>query len=397
MITARILDLDDRVIKKEFDRIKVDKRGIDIMLPKSMFYVLKLEGLTSVCANVIKQQMLSNGGEVAVSRGAIDSSAKKSDCVIMGTLKQFQELIRKLKVQPWGLREVSEKIKDVLDKTLQKTFDIKWGNFRLKFGRKTRIMGILNVTPDSFSDGGKFFQLDNSLMQAERLEQDGADIIDIGGESSRPGAKSVSVNEELKRVIPVIKKIRKKIKIPISIDTRKSEVAKEAIEHGANIINDISGMNYDANMVNVAKNNNVPVILMHMKGNPSTMQVEPGYKDVVSEIYDYFEKTIKRAVKNGIDYKKIIIDPGIGFGKRLEDNVEILKRLREFRSLGCPVLVGPSRKSFIGEILKNSTNERLNGSLASCACAIMNGADIVRVHDVLEVHELVKIVDSIIR
>jgi len=397
MITARILDLDDNVIKKEFSKIKVDKRGINIMLPKSRFYVLKLEGTTSVCANVIKQQMLSGGGEVAVGRGAIDSSAKKSDCLIMGTLKQYQSLIQKLKLQPWGLSEVSEKIRDVLDKTNQKQREIKWGNHRLKFGRKTHIMGVLNVTPDSFSDGGKFFRIDDAVKQAQNLEQDGADIIDIGGESSRPGAEAVVVSEELRRVIPVIKKIRKKIKALISIDTRKSKVAEEAIKEGANIINDISGLHYDSNMVKVVRKYDVPVIIMHIKGIPRTMQINPRYEDVISQIYDYFEKAVEKAVKCGIDYKKIIIDPGIGFGKRLEDNIAILKRLREFKSLGQPILVGPSRKSFIGAILKKSVDKRLNGSLASCACAIMNGADIVRVHDVAEVYELVKVLDGIVK
>ena len=397
MITARVLDLNNEVIKKEFGRIKVDKRGVDIMLPKSRFYLLKLEGTTSVCANVIKQQMLSGGGEVAVGRGAIDSSAKKSDCLIMGTFKQYQSLIYKLKLQPWGLSEISEKIKDILNKTNQKQCEIKWGSSRLKFGRKTHIMGVLNITPDSFSDGGKFFRIDDAVKQAQKLEQDGADIIDIGGESSRPGAEAVTVNEELKRVIPVVKRIRKKIKTLISIDTRKSKVAEEAIKEGANIINDISGLHYDSGMVKVAGEYDVPVIIMHIKGTPRTMQINPNYEDVISQIYGYFEKAIERAVKCGIDYKKIIIDPGIGFGKRLEDNTAILKRFREFRSLGRPLLVGPSRKSFIGAILKKSADKRLNGSLASCACAIMNGADIVRVHDVVEVYELVKVIDRIVR
>jgi dihydropteroate synthase len=229
------------------------------------------------------------------------------------------------------------------------------------------------------------------------MEKEGADIIDIGGESTRPNAKFVKEEEEIRRVIPVIKNLNRKIKIPISIDTRKSKVAREAIEHGASMVNDISGLNWDSKMIKVIRDYKVPVVIMHIKGTPQTMQKNPKYNDVISEIYDYFLKAIEKALKNGIKKEKIIIDPGIGFGKLLKHNIEILKRLIEFKSLGYPILIGTSRKSFIGQLLNLPVDRRLNGSLASSAVSIMNGADILRVHDVRQTKELAKVIDSIIR
>jgi dihydropteroate synthase len=315
----------------------------------------------------------------------------------MGTFAQCLHLIEKLKLQPLGLKEVARKIEQVLTQFNQDKLLISWDGYRLKFHQKTLIMGILNLTPDSFSDGGKFLKKEDALRHAQEMEKEGADIIDVGGESTRPGARTVSLKEELRRVIPLIRELRKKIRIPISIDTRKAKVAKEAIENGANIINDVSALRYDPDMFRVAKKYRVPIIIMHMKGTPRSMQNSPQYRDVISEIYAFFEKTIQKMVQEGIDENKIIIDPGIGFGKTLEHNLQILRRLREFKSLGRPILVGPSRKSFIGQILNLPVDRRLNGTLASCACAIMNGADILRVHDVREVVELTKVVDKLVR
>ncbi|HDM08739.1 MAG TPA: dihydropteroate synthase [Candidatus Omnitrophica bacterium] len=274
---------------------------------------------------------------------------------------------------------------------------ISWDGCRVTFGPRTFIMGILNITPDSFSDGGKYLDISKAVDRAMEMVDQGVDIIDIGGESTRPGAKSVSVDEELQRVIPVITAIRKKINIPLSIDTQKAEVAKQAIKAGADIINDVSALRFDPMMAEVVRKFNVPVILMHMKGRPRTMQRAPKYGDVVSEIYNFLANRIEWAKQRGIDEDKIIIDPGIGFGKTLEHNLEILRRLREFRSLGRPILIGTSRKSFIGMILNLPPQERLNGTLASCALAIANGADILRVHDVKEVKELAKVMDRLVR
>lgn len=260
---------------------------------------------------------------------------------------------------------------------------------------KTKIMGILNVTPDSFYDGGKYLDVKKAVEHAIEMSKY-ADIIDIGGESSRPGADQVPAEVELKRVIPVIKEISKRIDVKISIDTTKSIVAEEAINAGASIINDISGLRFDEKMADVAAKYDANVVLMHMKGTPKTMQLNPYYDDVIGEILSFLKERIDFAVAKGIKKEKIIIDPGIGFGKQVEDNLNIIKNLSKFKILNCPILIGTSRKSFIGALTNNiPPEERLEGTIASNVIAIMNGADIVRVHDVKEIYKAIKIADAV--
>ncbi|MEK6732696.1 MAG: dihydropteroate synthase [Candidatus Omnitrophota bacterium] len=266
-----------------------------------------------------------------------------------------------------------------------------------KFGSRTYIMGILNVTPDSFSGDGIYQDADKAVETGERLVQEGADIIDIGGESTRPGAQSVTIEEEIKRVIPVIEKLSKKIKAPISIDTAKSEVARQALDSGASIVNDITGLESDPEMVYIIREFNAKVVLMHIKGTPQTMQNSPEYGNLIKEIKEELRRIIDKAILNGIKKENIIIDPGIGFGKTLKHNLEILNRLSEFKELGMPVLVGPSRKSFIGKITGAEPDNRVFGTAGAVAIAIENGADIVRVHDVKEIKQAVMIADAIIR
>ena len=261
--------------------------------------------------------------------------------------------------------------------------------------RNTLIMGILNVTPDSFSDGGKFIHLGKALSQAQSMEKNGADIIDIGGESTRPGATPVSLEEEINRTIPVIEAIRKFSNISISIDTYKSEVAEKALLAGADFINDISGLTFDSRMIRIVNNFDVPVVLMHIKGTPRNMQTNPTYIDVIKELLDFFSLQIQKALDFGIKKEQIIIDPGIGFGKQLNDNFILIQRLKEFSGLGFPILIGPSRKSFIGLTLDVPSGDRLEGTLASISASILNGASIVRVHDVKEVKRAVVITDKI--
>ena len=261
--------------------------------------------------------------------------------------------------------------------------------------RDTLIMGILNVTPDSFSDGGKFIHLDKALSQAQYMEKNGADIIDIGGESTRPGAISVSVKEEINRTIPVIEEIRKFSNISISIDTYKSEVAEKALLAGADFINDISGFTFDSRMMKIVKKFDVPVVLMHIKGTPQDMQTNPTYIDVIKDLLEFFSFQINKALDFGIKKVQIIIDPGIGFGKQLNDNFILIRRLKEFSELGFPILIGPSRKSFIGLTLDSPPEYRLEGTLAAVSAGILNGASIVRVHDVKEVKRTVIITDKI--
>ncbi|MCA9731471.1 MAG: dihydropteroate synthase [Deferribacteres bacterium] len=268
-------------------------------------------------------------------------------------------------------------------------------HYMFQFGGPTRVMGILNVTPDSFSERENNMDERAAIDKGIAMEADGADIIDVGGESTRPGAVQVTEAEELKRVIPVIEGLASDVRIPLSIDTYKAPVAEAAIQAGATIVNDISGMQFDPGMAEVVKHYTVPIVIMHIKGRPHEMQVNPTYENLMDETYMYFEDRITAAVEAGISRELIIIDPGIGFGKRLWDNYEILQRLQEFRGLGCPVLVGPSRKSFIGKALDLPVEERLEGTAAAVTAAVLAGSHIVRVHDVKEMLRVVQIADLI--
>ncbi len=259
--------------------------------------------------------------------------------------------------------------------------------------RTPLVMGVLNVTPDSFSDGNRYMSGGDALNRVKRLIHEGTDIIDIGGESSRPGSRPVDIDEELRRVIPVIKATRTFSDIAISVDTTKSEVARQALREGADFINDISALRFDREMVSVLKDTGAPVILMHMQGTPQTMQTSPQYDNCVQEIFDFFAERIDFCLAGGLSKAQLVIDPGIGFGKRLEHNLLLLKNLRRFRALGCPVLIGTSRKSFIGLAsgVDREPYRRVGGSVASSIIALMNGADIVRVHDVMETVEAVRV------
>jgi dihydropteroate synthase len=273
---------------------------------------------------------------------------------------------------------------------------LEWPGYTLDFSEKTCIMGVLNVTPDSFSDGGLHFDPAKAVSHAMKLAEDGADIIDIGGESTRPGSNAVSLDEELRRTIPVIKALSSKIKVPISIDTYKAEVAQRAIDAGASLVNDISGLRFDPGLAKVAASSEVPVIIMHIKGRPRDMQSNPVYEALIPEIMDYLRASIRIAVDAGIDEKRIIIDPGIGFGKTFEHNLHILNRLDEFAAFQKPIAIGVSRKAFIGKILGGvPADERMEGTAAAVAISILNGAHIVRVHDVKEMARVAKVADAI--
>ena len=255
-------------------------------------------------------------------------------------------------------------------------------------------MGILNVTPDSFSDGGLYRNVPEAVAQAERMIEAGADIIDIGGESTRPGSESVSLQEEMGRVLPVLDMLLAK-GVELSVDTIKPELAQEALKMGASIINDISGLQYNTLIAEYVATYDAKLVIMHMKGVPKTMQVDPGSKDIISEITDFFKEQIKIALRKGIKEENIILDPGIGFGKQLEDNIRILRELKKFKNLGFPLLIGASRKSMIGAICDAEVEQRLPGSLAIACVAAQRGANIVRVHDVAETIQALKIIEHI--
>jgi len=285
-----------------------------------------------------------------------------------------------------------------------KTFNLSWGDdYNLELGKRTRIMGVLNVTPDSFSDGGNFFRHEDAVAQGEKMAEDGADIIDIGGESTRPFSEEVSVEEEARRVLPVIEKLAGRVSVPISIDTTKAGIARQALDAGASIINDVSSLRFDPDMAGVASEYNVPVILMHIRGTPKNMQVSPEYEDLIGEIRMFFKDAIDRAEKSGIARSKLIIDPGIGFGKTVDHNLCLIRHLHEFSNLGLPILIGTSRKAFIRNILKDKDSKDMDpalpevetGTQASVAASVLYGAHIVRVHNVANTYATIKIIDAI--
>ena len=282
--------------------------------------------------------------------------------------------------------------------------NIVWGSHRLELGKQTRIMGVVNITPDSFSDGGKFFETDAAVAQGMKLAEDGADILDIGGESTRPFSDPVSAEDETRRVVPVIEALADRVSIPISIDTTKADVARRALDAGASIVNDISALRLDPQLAEVTARANVPLIVMHMLGTPKTMQVEPVYDDVVGDIKSFLADAIDRAVENGVRRDRIIIDPGIGFGKTIEHNLVLIQNLKAFDELKAPILIGPSRKAFIRNLLKDDEDSPdirpdlpvvETGTQAAVSTASLNGAHIVRVHDVARTVATLRIIDAI--
>ncbi len=379
--------------KVYMEKIGVMDEGIDFMSPKALFIPILLHNIDIRGANIIKQEMLAAGGDAAISKDAILLSREFSDVLLLGTLRQYDHLLKKMRMQPFGLAPAAAEIESILLKLREnrKMKKMKCGDFLLDF-EKPLIMGILNVTPDSFSDGGRFFKKEAALKRAKKMIKEGADIIDIGGESSRPGSLPVSQDEEERRTVPIIREL-KEIEIPISVDTCKGEVAEKALAAGASMVNDITALS-DEKMVDVVKENDVPIILMHKKGEPADMQKDPVYDDVIFEIKEFLSGRIEYAENCGLSKDKIIIDPGIGFGKTTKHNLEILKNLKRFESLGKPVLVGASRKNFIGETLNLPLSDRLEGSLAVAVYALMNGANILRVHDVMETKRVARMVSA---
>lgn len=273
---------------------------------------------------------------------------------------------------------------------------LKWKGYELPFHKRTLIMGILNITPDSFFDGGWYYDTERAIARAKEMVKQGADIIDVGGESTRPGAKPVQDEIELSRILPVIRRLVKEIAIPISIDTYKSGVAVRALREGAAMVNDISGFHFDPQMPQVVAEFQVPVVVMHTAGRPETMQQEARYKELLNDIIAYLEEALLLGYAAGISPEKLIIDPGLGFGKTLADNLRLLRELHRFQILDNPIMIGASRKSFIGKVLDLPLEERLEGSLAAAAIAIFNGANIIRTHNVKETRRVARMVDAIL-
>lgn len=374
--------------------VGVDPTGVKLMEGKTLHLNLKIEEIDPRIANILKQEMLSLGGDVAVDRRGLDCSNKQTGALLMGTQKHFEKLILKLEQYP-DLGALRQSIKEAIKNISRTYYSLRCRKQKLALGKRTLLMGVLNMTPDSFSDGGVFFDKEKAISRGLAMVEEGADIIDIGGESTRPGSKPVELEEELHRVIPVIEALEKKVDVPISIDTYKSAVAQRAVEAGAQIINDISGLHFDPNLAHVAARADTPLVLMHIRGTPETMQKDVHYSSLFADILRCLKDSIHIAESAGIDSGQIVIDPGIGFGKTIEDNLLILKHLYEFRILGKPILLGTSRKNFIGKILNAEVMDRLEGTLASIAIAVLNGAHILRSHDVLEAKKVIAVADAV--
>lgn len=382
--------------ERELTAIKADPFSIRNLGPKMLHRLILVEGVGCEEGNILKQEILAIGGDAAVTRGTPDGGALKSSVILIGTEKQLRRLCSALQHHPLGFSILAAEIIKLLDAEANppKTWQI--GNRVLDFSRRGCVMGILNVTPDSFSDGNRFFDVERAVERALEMEAEGADIIDIGGESTRPFAPPVDDDEELKRVMPVIERITGLLKIPVSIDTYKSVVAREAIASGAEIVNDISALTFDERMAGVVAGTGAGLVLMHTRGKPSEMQKDTAYGSIIAEISASLKKHIAMAESAGIAAERIVIDPGIGFGKSPEGNLEILRRLAEFSVLGRPIMVGISRKAFIGKVLDREVDERVFGSAAAVAIATANGASIFRVHDVKEMRDVVDMATALV-
>ena len=374
--------------------VGADETGIKLMERKMLHLNLRVEDIPPRTANILKQEMLSIGGDAAVDKQGLDCSVNRVNTILMGSRRQFEKLALKLDQYP-SLHSFKQDLEDTLKNTVKSHFSLRCREKTCLLGKQTLVMGILNITPDSFSDGGLFFDRDKAVTQGLRMVEEGADCLDIGGESTRPGSKPVDPEEEIRRVIPVIESLSKKVDVPISIDTRKSVVAKRAIDAGARMINDISGLHFDPELAKTAAREDVPIILMHIRGIPETMQKDIQYDSLFSDILRYLKESIRMAESAGVDPGQIIIDPGIGFGKTLRDNLLIIRNLSEFRVLGKPILLGTSRKTFIGKILNSEVEGRLEGTLSSVVAGVLNGAHIVRCHDVLPAKKAIAIADAI--
>ncbi|OQX88147.1 MAG: dihydropteroate synthase [Candidatus Omnitrophica bacterium 4484_70.2] len=403
----QISDLSE--VERLMSDIGVSEEGRKIMAPKAVFRAFKIKNVSAKAANIIKQEMLSLGAEAAVDRKILFNE-KETDIIIVGTLSQLRRLVEKLKLQPFGLKEIALELEVTLKNLSKKEYTFFARGRELKI-TKPIICGIINLTPDSFSKDGLLAginerkasfihkEITNLVMKkVGEMVENGAKIIDLGGESTRPYAKPIDEEEEIKRVIPYLKVIRKEFPdLFLSIDTYKYRIAKEAVNEGVDIINDITALRKSPLILSLIKKYKLGCVLMHMKGEPQTMQMSSYYQnDVVEEILQFLRARVEVCLKEGVDTRQIMIDPGIGFGKTVENNLEILNRLAQFKSLGLPIFLGISRKSFIGKILNLEVEERLIGTIASLVISVVKGANVLRVHDVKEAYQALRMADRIL-
>ena len=372
----------------------VDPTGIGIMEGKSRHILVQMNEVDLRAALILKQNLLSLGGDAALRREAAGLTVKTTPVLLMGTLLQLHRLTQKLMSQPFGLSELADSLSALLH-GIDEGSSFLVGDRDMLGSGKAAVMGILNITPDSFSDGGQCLDTEKAVSRAVEMKAQGADIIDVGGESTRPGSRPVDEEEESRRVLPVIEALVREGVSAISIDTTRSEVARQALEAGATVVNDISAMTFDPEMLSVIRSAGASVVLMHTRGRPENMQKDLDYVDLLGEVNTYLGNAVDRALGAGIPRDKICVDPGIGFGKTPEQNLELIGRITELKSLGTAIMVGASRKSFIEALSGAGLDQRVPGSIAAVTAAVLKGADLVRVHDVGETVQAVKIAAGI--
>jgi dihydropteroate synthase len=378
-------------VKLCLEKLGTDKGAHPYLIPKALFRCVLLKNINAPAANIMKQEMLAAGGDAAVNRQTILGQGN-TDVLLMGTLKHYGRFIEKIKRQPFGLKKIAADLETILGSDNIASSQLLMAHGKsLPLGERTLVMGILNVTPDSFSDGGRYFDTQRAVEHGLEMVEEGADIIDVGGASSRPQAEIASEDEELQRVVPVVEGLARR-GVLISVDTFRARVARETLQAGAHLINDIGRLQMDNELLPVLVEFQAGVILMH---NRLQMNHGQPYEDLVSDIIDELSQSVEQAVEAGLPRQSIMIDPGLGFGKNPAENRYIVKHLKEFRSLGLPVLLAASRKRFIGATLGLEVEQRLEGSLAVAVAGALNGADMVRVHDVLATVRAVRMADAI--
>lgn len=371
--------------------------GIRIMAARAEFLSLRLDAVPFALARLIKDTMLSTGADAAIEESVWSGGKNDTPIVVMGTRRHFKDLLKRLEQEGEDGAGLAAVTAECLNNYCRTDFSLRLGDAKLPVSSgHPAIMGVVNVTPDSFSDGGEFYQADAAVERALSMVEEGASIIDVGGESTRPGSLPVTAEEEIERVVPVIAALSEKTSTPLSIDTSKPAVAAAALDAGASILNDVTAL-ADERMAALAASRRCPVILMHMKGTPRTMQKSPFYRDLMGEITRFLRERVEAAVAAGVEREQIVVDPGIGFGKTLQHNLEILRRLKVLASLGRPILVGTSRKSFLGSILDAQPKGRVLGTAVSNALALERGAHILRVHDVAQTREAIAVARAIMQ
>lgn len=390
-ILVHVIEADDLdSARRHLASVGASAPGVSLMAPKAVHRLIKLSGVNPRQASVIKQEMLARGGDAAVHWGVLNQTVESSDIVLMATLRQYELFLAKLKAQPFGLSALADRIGVVLQNMEGAgPWRLDCRGRELLLGERTLVMGILNVTPDSFSDGGSFSDPGRAVEHAQAMVEEGADVIDLGGESTRPGYRPVEAEEELRRLMPVLNRLVDKLTVPVSVDTSKAAVARSCLEAGAHIINDQWALTGDPEMAAVVAHYGAPVVLMHN-------QTGTVYRELMGDIVDFFRECMDQGNRAGIAAEQMVVDPGFGFGKTPAQNLEVLRRLKDLGCLGRPVLVGTSRKSMIGKALDLPPEERTEGTAATVALAIAGGANVVRVHDVRQMARVARMADAVV-